>query len=445
MKYLIFFIGFLFMFGIAGCSSDDHDHDDDIAYWTCPMHPEIKESEQTPCPLCGMDLTPVRYDDEDDHDEHVHRGDPEIEYWTCPMHPEIQEDEAGSCPICGMDLVPVHADHDEHDINDEPRGRLRISPTQQQIIGMTYDTVLTRHLEPTIRTVGRVKTDERREAEITLRVEGWIEKTHVNETGVNVRRGQPLVTIYSPDLVSSQEDYLLALNRDNRNVANRARERLRLLGMPASEIERLEEKGEALLEVTLTAPFDGTVLKKNVRDGMKVMPGMMLYEIADLRTVWLIADVYENDLPFISEGQSVQFTLQGNPGKSYDGRVAFIHPTIDPMTRTLPIRIEVSNPNQAIRLDQYGWVSFLNDLGDRLTVHKDAVLKTGRRTVVFKEQGRGRFEPVEVHLGPLAENYYEVLHGLEDGDIVVTSGRFWLDAESRLRGLGTEAVPVHEH
>jgi len=436
MKHIILLIiGFSFL--LIGCGSDDHDHDDGIAYWTCPMHPEIKEDEQTPCPLCGMDLTPVREDDDDDHDVEA-----EIEYWTCPMHPEIQEDEAGSCPICGMDLTPVYADHDDH---EEPRGRLRITPTQQQIIGMTYDTVMTRHLKPTIRTVGIVKRDERSEAEITVRVDGWIEKTHVNETGITVRRGQPLVTIYSPDLVTSQEDYLVALNRGSENIANRARERLRLLGMPDSEIKRIEESGEALLEVTLTAPFSGTVLKKNVRDGMKAMAGMMLYEIADLRNVWLMADVYEDDLPFISEGQDVEFTLQGNQGNSYNGRVAFIHQTINPMTRTLPVRIEVPNPDQSIKVDQYGWVSFINDLGERLTVHRDAVLKTGRRTVVFKELGRGRFEPIEVHLGPLAENYYEVLHGLENGDRVITSGRFWLDAESRLRGIGTEAVPVHEH
>jgi membrane fusion protein, copper/silver efflux system len=441
MKYLLIFaivVSFIFI----GCGSDDHDHDDGIAYWTCPMHPEIKESEQTPCPLCGMDLTPVYHDDDNhDHDQ-IQAGEPGIDYWTCPMHPEIKEDEPGSCPICGMDLTPVYADHENH---EEPRGRMRITPTQQQIIGMTYDTVQLRHLKPTIRTVGRVTTDERREAEITFRVDGWVEKTHVNETGVTVRRGQPLVTIYSPDLVSSQEDYLVSLRRGNNNVANRGRERLRLLGMPESEIQHLEEKDEALLEVTLTAPFDGTVLKKNVRDGIKVMPGMMLYEIADLRHVWLMADIYEDDLPFVSVGQQVEFSLQGNPGNSHNGRVTFIHPTVDPMTRTLPVRIEVPNPNQSIKLDQFGWVTFIDDLGERLSVHRDAVLKTGRRTVIFKELGRGRFEPVEVHLGPLAGNYYEVLHGLEDGDRVVTSGRFWLDAESRLRGIGTEAVPVHEH
>jgi membrane fusion protein, copper/silver efflux system len=447
MKYMFFLIigiGFI----MTGCGSADHDHDDGIAYWTCPMHPEIRESEQTPCPLCGMDLTPVREDDGEDHpEEHGYNrsGAAEIEYWTCPMHPEIRDDEAGSCPICGMDLTPVYADHDDHASPDQPRGRLRITPNQQQIIGMTYDSVTVRRLQPTIRTVGRIRTDERRESEVTVRVEGWIEKTHVNETGVTVQRGQPLVTIYSPPLVSNQEEYIIAMNRGNETVARRARERLRLLGMPESEIRRIEETGEALLEVTLTAPFTGTILTKNVRDGMQVMPGMTLYEIADLSSVWLMADVYEDDLSNISLGQAVEFSIQGNGASSHGGRVAFIQPTVDPATRTLPVRIEVQNPEGSIRLDQYGWVSFITDLGERLSVHTDAVLHTGRRTVVFKEQGRGRFEPVEVHLGTRAEEYYEVLHGLAEGDRVVTSGRFWLDAESRLRGVGTEAVPVHEH
>jgi membrane fusion protein, copper/silver efflux system len=442
MKYvLIIVIGMSVL--LTGCGSDDHDHEDGIAYWTCPMHPEIRESEQTPCPLCGMDLTPV-YEDTHDGTEHDHDadGDPEIDYWTCPMHPEIREDEPGSCPICGMDLTPVLADHGD---GGEPQGRLRIAPRQQQIIGMTYDTVASRPFRPAIKTIGRITSDERLEAELTVRVEGWVERTHINETGISVRQGQPVVTIYSPDLVSSQEDFLIALRQGNESIANRARQRLRLLGMPDSEIQRIEQNGEALLEVTLSVPLNGTVLKKNVRDGMKVMPGMTLYEIADLSTVWLKADVYEDDVPSISVGQRVEFMLQGNPGKTYEGRVAFIPPTVDPMTRTLSVRIEVDNPDQSIKIDQYGRVSFISDLGERLTVHKAAVLNTGRRTVVFKELGRGRFEPVEVHLGLLADDYFEVLHGLEEGDRVVTSGRFWLDAESRLRGVGTAAVQVHEH
>ncbi len=441
MKYiLILLLGFGFL--LIGCGSDEHDQNDDIAYWTCPMHPEIKEDEQTPCPLCGMDLTPVREDNDDEHD-HEHNDEGEVEYWTCPMHPEIQEDEFGSCPICGMDLVPVHADTEEH---EEPRGRLRITTTQQQIIGMKYDTVLYRDLMPAIRTVGRITTDERREAEVTLRVEGWVEQTHVNETGVTVRRGQPLVTVYSPELISSQEDYLVARERGNENIAQRARERLRLLNMPESEIQKIEETGEPLMEVMLTAPFKGAVLKKNVRDGMKIDPGTPLYEIADLSTVWLIADLYEDDLPFVYKGQQVEFSLQGDPGKTANGTVSFIPPTMESATRTLSVRIELNNnPDQHIKIDQFGWVTFKEHLENRLTVHRDAVLRTGKRDVVFKELGRGRFEPVEVHLGPLAGDYYEVLHGLEEDDRVVTSGRFWLDAESRLRGVGTDAVPAHEH
>lgn len=449
MKYIIFNLSILLILGIAvGCSSDDHDHDEGIAYWTCPMHPEIQEDEPGSCPICGMDLHPVREDDDDheEHTEHQHT-EREIEYWTCPMHPEIQEDEPGSCPICGMDLTPIYKD-DDIEMDPEVIGSLRITPVQQQLIGVQYDSVQKRNLTRTVRTVGHVATDERRETEVTIRVSGYVEKTHVAETGVKVRRGDPLVTIYSPDLVSSQEDYLIALNSNNTNLIQRARERLRLLLMPESEIRRLEEKGESLLEVTLTAPFNGVVLKKNVRDGMRITPGMMLYEIVALDNVWLLADIYEEDLPFIREGQRATFDLQGRPGNNFEGHVTLIHPDINPRTRTLPVRIEVPNPDGSIRLDQYGWVTFHDELDEVLSVHRDAVLITGKRAVVFREAGNGRFELVEVHLGARANEYYHVLHGLDEGDRVVTSGRFFLDAESRLRGIGTRGAPaaeVHQH
>lgn len=396
MKYIfVLLTGFSLL--LVGCGSEDHDHDDGIAYWTCPMHPEVKESEQTPCPLCGMDLT------------------------------------------------PVYADHDDHD-DPAPRGRLRIDPVQRQLIGMQFDTVQTRHLKADIRTIGEIVPDERRYAEVTLRVMGYVEKTHVNETGVTVRRGQPLVTVYSPDLVSSQEDYLIALKRGNENLANRARERLRLLNMPESEILRLEENGEVLLEVMLTAPSTGVVMKNNARDGMQIMPGMMLYEIVDLSNVWLIASVYEDDLPFIYEGQNVQFEIQGLSNDLLSGKVNFIPPMVDRMTRTVPVRINVPNNHGRVKVDQYGWVFFERDLGEELSVHRDAILMTGRGEFVFKEIETGRFSPVEVHLGPRAGEYFKVLHGLDEGDRVVTSGRFFLDADARLRGIGAEAAaPAHQH
>jgi membrane fusion protein, copper/silver efflux system len=444
MKLLILIlitVGFL----VAGCSSKDHSHDDGIAYWTCPMHPEIKEDSQVGCPICGMDLTPVRQDDDDNHRHNgTEHRETEIEYWTCPMHPEIKDDEPGSCPICGMDLIPVSADR-LADIESSSQGRLRISPIQQQHIGMQYDSVKKRSLKSSVRTIGRIVPDERRVAEVTLRVMGYVEKTHVNETGIKVRNGQPLVTVYSPDLVSSQQDYMVALRSNNTELIKRSRERLRLLNMPESEIERLTSAGAPLEQVTLTAPFDGVVMMKNVRNGMQVMPGMMLYTIVDISHVWLIADIYEVDLPYIRTGQLVSFELQGIPGETFTGTVSFIPPMVNMMSRTVSVRIEIPNPQERIKIDQYGWVSFVEELGERLTVHRDAVLLTGKRAVVFKEVGRGRFDPTEVHLGPLAGEYYEVLHGLEENDRVVTSGRFFLDAESRLRGIGTTAVEIHQH
>lgn len=444
MKYMSFLLVMLLAGGVlllSSCGSGESQQEDDIAYYTCPMHPEIQEDQPGSCPICGMNLTPVRHDHPEADDQS--QGEAQIEHWTCPMHPEIKDDEPGSCPICGMDLVPVYADHEEHEEGSAATRALRITPVQQQIIGMQYDTVKVRPLKKSMRTIGRLTHAEPNVTEIVTRVSGYIEKAFVIETGVHIHKGQKLVTVYSPELISAQQDYLLAWKGKNQRIASQARERLRLLNMPESEIKRLEEKGNPLQEVALMAPSSGHIMINNVRPGMKFQPGSMLYKINDHSTLWLLADIYEDDLPFVQLGQPVAFEIQGRPGETYQGTVVFIPPMMDPMTRTIPVRIEVPNPDFKLKMDQYARVNFVDDLDERLAVHRDAVFITGKRAVVFKEIGRGRFEPVEVHLGPLAGEYYEVLHGLNEGERVVTSGRFWLDAESRLRGVG--AMAGHEH
>jgi Cu(I)/Ag(I) efflux system membrane fusion protein len=182
---------------------------------------------------------------------------------------------------------------------------------------------------------------------------------------------------------------------------------------------------------------------QNAIDGLKFEPGTMLYRINNHSKLWLLADIYENDLPFIQLGQKAEFEIEGRPGEMYEGTVDFIPPMVNSETRTIPVRIKVPNPEFKLKMNQYGEVSFRENLGEILSVHREAVLITGKRAVVFKEIEEGRFKPVEVHLGRIADDYYEVLHGLKDGDRVVTNGRFWLDAESRLQGAG--AVPMMEH
>ncbi len=427
---------------VTGCGSDDHNHDQlspeemeqhvleahtdeegNIVY-TCSMHPEIRESEPGDCPVCGMDLTPVSLVEADDEQSTAAQDSA-----------EVQQDEP----------TPQSTQEVEADEESEAQGRLPITPRQQQLIGMQYDTVENRSISHSFRTVGFLTHAEPNLTDIVPRVGGYIEEVHVAETGVHVMEGEPLVTIYSPGLISSQEDYLIALRRGDDSIARRARERLRLLHMPESEIKRLEEKGEPLLEVTLTSPVKGHIMNLNVREGMEFKPETLLYRLNDHSLLWMLADVYEDDLPFVSIGQRVTVEIQGRQENNHEGEVSFIPPMANKETRTIPVRIEIPNPDFELKMEQYGWATFHRELDERLSVHRDAVLKTGRRDVVFKKSGRGRFEPVEVHLGPIADEYYEVLHGLEEGDQVVTNGRFWLDAESRLRGVGAEAMPEHQH
>jgi len=314
--------------------------------------------------------------------------------------------------------------------------QVSLTPRQQQLIGMEYDTVKVRPLERSFRTVGFLNHAEPNLSEIVPRVSGYIEEVYVGETGVHVMKGQDLLEIYSPELVSSQEDYLIALRRGNEEVARRARERLKLLYMQEEEIKRLEEKMEPLIKVKVKAPSRGHVMIMNVKKGMEFKPGDIFYRLNDHSRLWLHAEIYEDDLPFVEVGQEVEFEVEGRPGKNRTGVVSFMPPMANAKTRTIPVRIEVSNPDFSLKMNQYARVDFNNELGDKLTVHKSAVLRTGLRDVVFVETGKGRFEPVEVHLGLSSNEYYEVLHGLKEGDRVVTSGRFWLDAESRLRGSG---------
>ena len=320
-----------------------------------------------------------------------------------------------------------------------------ITPVQQQLIAMQLDTVEVRSLQKHIRTIGRLEHAEPNLTEIVTRTSGYIEKTYVAETGIHVRKGQKLVTVYSPELVSNQQDYLSALKGNNDRLAERARQRLRLLLMPESEIKRMESKGEPLLEVTLVSPVMGHIMKHNVSDGLKFEPGSMLYRLNDHSKLWLQADIYEEDLPFVRIGQKVEFEIQGRPGEIHEGTVDFIPPMMNNQSRTLPVRIEVQNPDFKLKMGQYGWVTFNENLGEFLAIHRDAVLMTGKRTIVFKKIEKGRFMPVEVQLGAMAGDYYRVLNGLESGDQVVVNGRFWLDAESRLRGIGVQSLSGHQH
>lgn len=326
------------------------------------------------------------------------------------------------------------------------RAPVRLSPTQQQLIGVTYGTVEKRALTRAIHTVGRVEYDERKLALVTLKTAGWVQDLYVDFTGELVKKGQPLFTIYSPDLVTAQEEYLLALRtrkglKDSRvpgavesaeSLARVSRNRLRLWDLTQQQIRELEEAGESKLYQTMYSPASGFVIEKMVYKGQRVESGMTLYKIADLSTIWVHADIYEYQLPFIRKGQEAAITLTYYPGKQWRGTVDYIYPYLDTQTRTNKVRLVFPNPELQLKPGMYADMDLKVGVGERLSVPESAVLHSGVRKLVFINHGQGRLEPREVTLGVKAEGYWEVLTGLQEGEQIATSGNFLIDSESKL-------------
>jgi Cu(I)/Ag(I) efflux system membrane fusion protein len=323
---------------------------------------------------------------------------------------------------------------------------VQLSPTQQQLIGVTYETVERRPLTKVIRTVGRVEYDERKLAEVTLKIAGWIQDLYADYTGKPVQKGQPLFTLYSPDLVTAQEEYLLALRtakglKESRvpgakesaeSLVRVSRNRLRLWDLTERQIRELEETGQPKLYQTIYSPVGGFVIEKAAFTGHRVEPGMVLYKIADLSTVWVHADIYEYELPFVREGQAATITLAYYPGRQWQGTVEYIYPYLDTQTRTNKVRIVFPNPDVKLKPGMYANMELHVNLGEQLAVPESAVLHSGTRALVFVDQGQGRLAPREVTLGAQADGYVGILSGLSAGERVVTSGTFLIDSESKL-------------
>jgi Cu(I)/Ag(I) efflux system membrane fusion protein len=336
-------------------------------------------------------------------------------------------------------------------------GAVQISPERQQLIGVRFGTVEKRPLQKVIRTVGRFDYDEKRIGIVSPKISGWIEDLYVNFTGRFVRKGEALLTVYSPELVSTQEEYLLALkarkewskstfaevSEGGNLLAESARRRLKLWDITDAQIKALEESGEPKKTMTLFSPFTGYVLEKMVNQGQFVDAGMALYKIADLSVVWLIADIYEYELPAIRLGQQASIQMAYYPGEIFTGKAIYIYPYLDPQTRTAKVRYEFANPHGKLKPEMFTNVEITVRLGDRLAVPEGAVIDTGVRKVVIVDRGAGYFEPREVRLGMKAGEVFEVVDGLKAGERVVTSANFLIDSESKLKeavsGMG------HQH
>ncbi|MFV2072800.1 MAG: efflux RND transporter periplasmic adaptor subunit [Thermoanaerobaculales bacterium] len=330
-------------------------------------------------------------------------------------------------------------------------GEVMIDARKQQLMGVTYGVVERRDVEQTIRTVGSVAYDEKRLTDISLKFGGWIEELFVDETGMLVEKGQRLFTLFSPELISTQEDYLTAYDLYNRiqgsergeaiEAAGRllasSRQRLQYWDIKEVHWKDLERDRKILRALPIHSPASGYVIEKDVVEGSHVLSGKLLYRLADLDRVWVLADIYESELPQVEIGQKATVSLSYLPGVVFRGRVTYVYPYLDTSERTVKIRVELANPGHRLKAGMYTNVELASHRAAVLVVPQTAVIDSGKRQIVFLDSGEGRFEPREVRLGTLFDEGYEVLDGLEAGDRVVTSANFLLDSESQLAaGMG---------
>lgn len=416
---------------LAGCSKP-------ATYW-CPMHPEVTSTDpNAQCDKCGgMKLLPKEADAQPTAAAPAPKG---AKYF-CPMHPQITADKPGDCPICNMRLVPAGQDEDAGHSEIPGLAAVKISPETRHLIGLKMGTVEKRSLRREVRTSARILADESRQYRVTTKIEGWVEKLFVNVTGQAVKQGDPLLTIYSPALVSAQEEYLAADN----SLKPAVRRRLELWDISGAQIEQLEKAGKAEKFIPLAAPASGVVMEKTVLAGQKIMPGDALLVIADLRHVWADADIYQSDLPHVTVGMPVEVTIPTWPDKVFTGRVSFISPALDPSTRTVQARLEVENPDLLLKPGLFANARLAQPLGELLAIPEDAVLRTGDRTYAFKDGGEGRLMPVAIQIGVRNAGYFEVIAGLQAGDRVVTSANFLVDSESSLKAALNAMSGGHQH
>lgn len=349
------------------------------------------------------------------------------QWYTCGMHPWVVLHEPGNCPICQMPLVPLDP--------AKFTGQVAIDPVILQNIGVRITNVTSGPVTRSLRTVGNVDYDETALRDINTKFAGWIDKLYVNYSGEKVKKGQPLFDIYSPELYNAQQDYLLALGEDDRQNLQAVRQRLEYFDISDEQIKTLEKTRQLTKTLTITSPFDGTVTVKTAVEGMRVEAGTQLYRIADLSKVWVMAVLYEYQLPYVQVGQQAVMSLPYIPGQTFEGKVTYIYPYLNAELRQVKVRLEFPNPNLILKPGMYANVEIRSTLAkDRLLVPREAVIDTGERQIAFVSLGKGRFEPRIVKVGVEAQNgMLEILDGLKKDDPVVTSGQFLLDSESRLR------------
>jgi Cu(I)/Ag(I) efflux system membrane fusion protein len=486
-----------------GVTFSGHAESSDQLYH-CPMHPTYVTDQPGECPICGMTLVPIDKEGKEITDPPKPKAEPAVAnladaprakpgQYTCPMDSDVVSDKPGKCPKCGMKLVLVKATTTAdppaenagggssmpgmnmgdtmHTAPSEPMEDMgsapvpglvpiTLEPERLQLINIRTGVVQMRKLDEQLHLVGYVTPDETRLANIQVRFSGWVKKLYVDQTGQWVKEGSPLLSVYSQDLYQAEQDFIVARGAVSRSSTDQtladmrrqlleaARQRLHLLGIPADEIRRLDTATAPYSELTIHSPFTGYVLAKGVVEGQYIGPSQSLFSIADLNNIWVLADVYEQDITAVKSGQKASMTLASFPGETFDGTVSYVYPTVSDQTRTLKVRLQFPNPGAKLKPGMYADIT-LDQSGGRkvLAIPRDAVMDGGEIQYAFVVHEGKHFEPRLLKLGRGSDDYVEVLSGLSDGEQVVTSANFLIDSESRLKaamiGMGGTSSGQH--
>ncbi len=452
-KYIIALLLVLSLGGYLVLNYYPHRHDgkvEDKVLYTCPMHPQIVQDKPGDCPICGMKLVPLIKEKEKEKEKKTR--------YRSTMNPGETNDRPGKDSM-GMEMVPYTVE-DEDSVSGSDSGGITglapvtISKEKRVIMGLDFETIRYRTMVREIRTSTKIVQDETRQYKVTTKVGGYVENLYVNQTGQYVKKGAPLLSIYSPELLAAQQEYLSAINAQSKlsgmdqsmsgsigDIARSARERLKLLDITDAQIDSIKNSGSIKRDITLYSPASGYVTEKTVLKGQKIQENDSLMTIVDLSRVWGEADIYETDIPFVRTGMQAELTLNYWPGKIFRGRITFLSPILDPQTRTLKARIEIPNSDLVLKPNMFADAKLKYSIGERLAVSESAVMRTGVRDYVFIEGDHDLIVPYSVKLGMRSgDGYYEVLSGLKKGERVVVSANFLVDSESSLKAAFKSAT-----
>ena len=401
--------------------------------YVCPMHPQIVKGEEGSCPICGMDLVLKEAVEEapKKSKKQASKKEKTILYWVAPMDANYRRDEPGQSPM-GMDLVPVYDEGGSDDADGDGFPQITINASTAQNMGVRIEKAQMKNLSRTIKTIGSVTYNEDSLHHVHARANGWVEKVYTRSLGDPVTKGKALLEFYSPDIVAAQKDLLIA-KRAGASLTSASKTRLRDLKVPKSIIDRISRTGKSQNRIPIIANHSGVVTRIGIKDGMYITPQTEIYTIADLSSVWIIVDVFEHQLTWVKVGNKAEVKVQGVPEKTWQGKVDYIYPELNPKTRTLKVRLTIETPKQLLKPNMFADVSLFTSDKKALTVPSEALIYYENSTRLVKVVKENKYKPIEVKIGMKSNGLVEILEGIEDGDEILVSGQFMIDSESNLQ------------